>query len=156
MTLPNITRFQYGREKSRIFLNDIHLIGILEHPCDDPEVRVTFCGPSGKRFALPAAEDIPGGTSSIIVASLGYEYRPHEIAVGYFAPRGYGIWCPTCHTAGTSLHRYYPDQTEAEQRVVTVHEDLCGQPAVLVTAPFPLSPDLPPSNAWPTTDHDAP
>lgn len=156
MNLPKISRFQYGPDESRVYLDDAHLIGILQHPTGDPQVRVTFCAPSGKWFALPAAEDITGGVSSIIIASLHYDYRPHEIAIGYFTPCGYGIWCPTCHGAGTELSRYYDDRAEAGERGVGDHEDLSGQPAVLVPKPFRLEPDVAPPNAWPTTDHDRP
>lgn len=156
MNLPKISRFQYGPDESRVYLDDAHLIGILEHPTDNPQVRVTFCAPSGKWFGLPAADDITGGVSSIIIACLHYDYRPHEIAIGYFTPCGYGIWCPTCHGAGTELSRYYDDRAEAGERAVGDHEDLSGQPAVLVPKPFRLEPDVAPPNAWPTTDHDRP
>ena len=154
MNLPNISRFQYGPDESRVYLDDKHLIGILDHPTNEPRVRVTFCAPSGKQFDMPAAEDITGGTSSIITASLHYNYRPHEIAIGHFTPCGYGIWCPTCHITSTALSRYYPDPVEAGERAVGDHEDLSGQPAALVPQPGRLERDSAPPNAWPTTDQD--
>ncbi|MEV4734696.1 hypothetical protein [Saccharopolyspora sp. NPDC049426] len=154
MNLPKYTRFQYGHDESRIFLDDAHVIGILDHPREDSEVRVTFCGPSGTRFAMPAVEDITGGVSSIITASLHYDYRAHEIAIGYVSARGYGVCCPTCHTAGTVLSRFYDCPFEAQERAVADHEDLCGQPAVVVAKPVSRGPDRPPPNAWPTEDPD--
>ncbi|MEB3371297.1 hypothetical protein [Saccharopolyspora mangrovi] len=154
MDLPNITVFRYGPDESRVFLNDAHLIGVLEHSSGEEQVRVSFYGPSGQRFALPQARGITDAVTSIIIAALHYDYRPHEIAVGYFTPCGYGIWCPTCHVAGTALSRYYNDRVEAEERAVGDHEDLYGQPAVLVPKPGRLAPDSAPPNAWPTTDHD--
>lgn len=156
MDLPNITVFRYGPDESRVFLNSAHLIGVLEHLSGEEQVRVNFYGPSGQRFALPQARGITDAVTSIIIAALQYDYRSHEIAVGYVTPRGYGIWCPTCHSAGTVLSRYYDDHLEAEERAVCDHEDLSGQPAVVVAKPASLGPDLAPPNAWPTTDHDRP